>query len=117
MTIAVWQGVVIADSYDTVIVEGNHYFPPNTVRWDLLSPSSRRTSCPWKGVASYYDITIDGKTNRDAGWQYQTPKAAARSIRGHVAFWGGVRVLPDPAARAQRNDTRGRLRRLFSAGR
>ena len=75
MTEASWNVTVIAESEDTVVVEGNHYFPPDTVRWDLLTPSSRQTTCPWKHVARYYDITVDGKVNRHAAWQYQDPKA------------------------------------------
>jgi len=123
MAQATWNGAVIADSDDTVVVEGNHYFPPSSVNWDLLTPSSKQTTCPWKGVANYYDITVDGKTNRSAVWQYQTPKSAARNIQGHVAFWGGVRVSTRRAApehadeRSASEAPVGLLRRLFAGGR
>lgn len=117
MTYATWNGTVIAESDDTVVVEGNHYFPPDSINWDLLTASGRQTTCPWKGVASYYDITVDGKTNRAAAWQYQSPKPAAHAIKGHLAFWGGVRVTTsDPTAAAEQAPG-GTRRRLFARGR
>jgi uncharacterized protein (DUF427 family) len=73
-------------------VEGNHYFPIESVNADLLEPSSKRTSCPWKGEASYYSLNVDGNVNADAAWFYPTPKDAAKEIKGHVAFWRGVTV-------------------------
>ena len=94
MTQATWNDTLIAESDGTVVVEGNHYFPADSVRWDLLTPSSKQTVCAWKGVASYYDITVGGATNPAAVWQYQDPKPAASEIQGYVAFWGGVRVTP-----------------------
>jgi len=89
---ASWHGAVIADSDDTVIVEGNHYFPEVSVNRDFLEPSSTQTTCPWKGVASYYHVVIDGARNKDAAWYYASPKDAARQIAGRIAFWRGVGV-------------------------
>ena len=117
MTYAIWDDTVIAQSDGTVVVEGNHYFPPDSIEWDLLSANSRQTTCPWKGVARYYDITVDGKTNRAAAWQYQSPKAAARDIKGHLAFWGGVRVTDTDPAASDEQASGGTLRRLFARGR
>ncbi|MDQ1690436.1 MAG: hypothetical protein QOH56_4160 [Pseudonocardiales bacterium] len=89
---AVWNGTVIAASDDTVIVEGNHYFPLDSVADGVLSESDTHTLCPWKGKASYYSVKVDGKTNADAAWYYPTPKRAAEQITGRVAFWHGVTV-------------------------
>ena len=89
---AVWNGTVIAESDRTKVVEGNQYFPPDAVRREHLRESSTHTTCPWKGVASYYDVVVDGETNRDAAWYYPTPKDAARQIKDHIAFWRGVTV-------------------------
>ena len=89
---AIWKDVVIAESADTVVVEGNHYFPPASVRSDFLRPSDTQTSCPWKGVASYYDIVVHDAVNKDAAWHYPATKDAAKQIQGHVAFWRGVDV-------------------------
>ena len=91
---AIWNGVVIADSDDTVVVEGNHYFPAASVRREYLSDSATQTTCPWKGVASYYSLRVDGRDNVDAAWYYPEPKNAAEQIRGRIAFWRGVQVLP-----------------------
>jgi uncharacterized protein (DUF427 family) len=92
MARATWNGTVIAESERTVEVEGNQYFPIDAVRREHLRDSSTHTNCPWKGVASYYDVVVDGQVNKDAAWYYPTPKDAARQIAGHVAFWRGVRV-------------------------
>jgi uncharacterized protein (DUF427 family) len=92
MARALWNGTVIAESDATVMVEGNHYFPIESVNADLLQPSSKQTSCPWKGQASYYSIAVEGVVNADAAWYYPAPKDAAAEIRGHVAFWRGVTV-------------------------
>ena len=92
MARAIWNGVVIAESDATVVVEGNHYFPPQAVKREHLSASASHTVCPWKGTASYYDVVVDGSTNKDAAWYYPEPKAAARQIAGYIAFWRGVRV-------------------------
>ncbi len=91
---AVWNGAVIAESDRTVIVEGNHYFPPETVKRGYLTESTTHTVCPWKGLCSYYTIQVDGKTNRDGAWFYPDPKPAAANIKNHVAFWRGVKVVP-----------------------
>lgn len=92
MAKAVWNGVTIAESDETVIVEGNHYFPRAAVRADLLVPSATTTICPWKGTAHYYGIVVDGAENRDAAWYYPEPKPAAAEIRDRIAFWKGVEV-------------------------
>ena len=92
MVQARWNGAVIADSDDTVVVENNHYFPPESVRQDMLAGSRTTSSCPWKGTANYYDVVVDGRTNRDAAWHYDDPKTAAAEIAGYVAFWKGVEV-------------------------
>ena len=89
---AVWNGQVIAESDDTVVVEGNHYFPLASVREDVLVESATRTTCPWKGVASYYSLRSDGASSTDAVWTYPEPKAAAAELAGRVAFWKDVRV-------------------------
>jgi len=91
---AVWKGTVVAESPLTVVVEGNHYFPPDAVRREYLEKSPTRTLCPWKGVAAYYSLRVNGETIEDAAWTYADPKEAARHIRDHVAFWRGVRVEP-----------------------
>jgi uncharacterized protein (DUF427 family) len=89
---AVWNGTVIADSDNTVVVENNHYFPRASVRGDVLRNSDTQTRCPWKGQASYFDIEVDGQTLPDAAWYYPDPSEAAREIMDHVAFWKGVEV-------------------------
>ncbi len=89
---AVWNGEVIAESDETVVVEGNHYFPPESVNRELLDDSSAHTRCAWKGEASYFDVVVDGQVNRDAAWYYPEPKPAAAQIKDHVAFWRGVRI-------------------------
>ena len=89
---ATWHGTVIAESDDTIVVEGNHYFPRESVREDLLRPSDHTTFCPWKGHASYYSLEVDGEPNRDAVWFYPEPYPAALQIRDRVAFWHGVEV-------------------------
>ena len=90
---AVWNDVVIAESDDTVVVEGNHYFPLDSVDESLLKDSSKTTFCPWKGTASYYTLSVDGAENADAAWYYAEPNDAARQIAGRVAFWRGVQVI------------------------
>jgi len=94
MAKAIWNETVLAESDRTVEVEGNQYFPPDAVRREHLRDSTTHTTCPWKGIASYYDVVVDGQVNRDAAWYYPQPKEAARQIAGHVAFWHGVRVEP-----------------------
>jgi uncharacterized protein (DUF427 family) len=87
-----WNDTVIAESDKTVVVEGNHYFPADSVKQELLTPSQTTSVCPWKGTASYYSISVDGKENPDAAWYYPTPKDAAAQIKDHVAFWRGVSI-------------------------
>ncbi len=90
---AIWNGKVIAESKDIVDVEGNAYFPVESVNREFLKDSDTHTVCRWKGTASYYDLEVDGKTNADAVWYYPTPSELAGSIRGRVAFWKGVQVV------------------------
>ena len=89
---ATWHHTVLAESDDTIVVEGNHYFPPESIKSEHLRPSDTHTTCPWKGEASYYDIVVDKEVNRDAAWYYPRPKEAAKEIEGRVAFWKGVKV-------------------------
>ena len=91
---ATWKGAVLAEApADRVqVVEGNVYFPADAISRDHFTDSATQTVCPWKGTASYYDVVVDGETNRDAAWYYPEPKDAAANIRGHVAFWKGVQV-------------------------
>ena len=92
MARATWNGAVIAESNDTVVVENNHYFPRDSVHPELLSESDKHTVCPWKGTASYYSIIVDGQINADAAWYYPNPTPAAAQIVDHIAFWKGVTV-------------------------
>jgi uncharacterized protein (DUF427 family) len=89
---ATWNGAVIAQSDETIMVEGNHYFPPESVNAGLLHASSNHTRCPWKGTADYYDVVVDGNVNEGAAWFYPSPKPAASDIKNYVAFWRGVSV-------------------------
>ena len=95
---ACWQGVVVAESDQTIVVEGNYYFPMDSVKADLLSDTRTRTLCPWKGLARYKDVTANGITARNAAWYYPRPFPFARKIKGHLAFWNGVVVAPVRAA-------------------
>lgn len=90
---AIWNGAVIAESDDTVVVEGNHYFPADSVNREYLVDSDKHTVCPWKGTASYFTLEVDGRRNEDAAWYYPTPNSAAQKIEGRVAFWRGVEVV------------------------
>ena len=108
---AIWNGEVIAESEDTVALEGNHYFPRSALREELLRPSDRQTVCPWKGVASYLDVVVDGEVSRAAAWYYPDPSPAAAGIAGRVAFWRGVRVVDDDSGAD--GGRRGRLARLL----
>ncbi|MBC8074702.1 MAG: DUF427 domain-containing protein [Chloroflexales bacterium] len=92
MAKATWNGVTIAESNDGVVVEGNYYFPLESVNRAYLHDSATHTVCPWKGTASYYDVVIDGAVNKDAAWYYPEPKDAAKQITSHIAFWKGVEV-------------------------
>lgn len=89
---AIWNGKVLAESDKTVLVEGNHYFPFESVKKEFLEESNIKSTCPWKGTASYYNIKVDGKINKDAAWYYSEPSEAAKSIKNHIAFWKGVDV-------------------------
>ena len=91
---ATWNGAVIAESDDPVVLEGNHYFPESSLNRDHVTFSNHRTSCPWKGQASYYSLLVNGELNTDAAWYYPDPKPEADEIRGRVAFWKGVQVAP-----------------------
>ncbi len=92
MAKAVWEGVVLAESDAGIVVEGNYYFPPESVNQDYLQESATHTRCPWKGIASYYNVVANGATNEDAAWYYPSPSPAAKNIQGHIAFWRGVTV-------------------------
>jgi uncharacterized protein (DUF427 family) len=92
MVKAVWNGVTIAESDATVVVEGNHYFPLEAVRQEVLRPSATTSRCPWKGTANYYSVEVAGAVNPDAAWYYAEPLAEAADIKGRVAFWKGVKV-------------------------
>jgi uncharacterized protein (DUF427 family) len=89
---AMWNGAVLAESDATIVVEGNHYFPPDAIRSEHFLDSITQTTCAWKGVASYYDVVVGGQVNKDAAWYYPAPKPAAKQITGYVAFWRGVKV-------------------------
>jgi uncharacterized protein (DUF427 family) len=92
MAKAVWKDTVLAESGQTVVVEGNHYFPRDSVDAKYLRPSDTHSVCPWKGTASYHHVEVDGERNPDAAWYYPDPKPAASEIRDRIAFWKGVRV-------------------------
>ena len=94
--VATWNGAVLAESDRTVRVEGNHYFPPESVRWEHLERSPRTTRCWWKGTAAYWTVRVANAENADAAWAYPDPSDAARNIRDHVAFWRGVAVQEVP---------------------
>lgn len=89
---ATWRGATLAESEDTVVVEGNHYFPADSINREYFQVSEKHTTCPWKGEASYYDVSVDGETNSGAAWYYPQPKEAAQQIAGRIAFWKGVEV-------------------------
>ncbi|MDP9130260.1 MAG: DUF427 domain-containing protein [Candidatus Binatota bacterium] len=89
---AVWQNTVVAESNETIVVEGNHYFPLESIKKDCFAPSDTHSTCPWKGLASYYHVKVGDQVNQDAAWFYPEPKEAAGSIKNYVAFWRGVAV-------------------------
>ena len=89
---AIWNDQIIAESNDTIVVENNHYFPIESVKAEYLENTNTHTTCPWKGLASYYTLNVDGKKNQDAAWYYPQPKEAANHITNYVAFWKGVKV-------------------------
>ncbi len=90
---AIWNDTVIAESADTVVVEGNHYFPPESVKKEHLAPSATHTTCGWKGVASYHDVVVGAEVNKDAAWFYPDAKPEAANVKGRIAFWKGVKVV------------------------
>lgn len=89
---AMWNGVVLAETPRTKVVEGNHYFPPESLNREYFTDSPSKSLCPWKGVARYYTVIVDGVPNPDAAWYYSHPTFLARRIKNHVAFWNGVTV-------------------------
>ena len=89
---ATWNDTIIAESDNTIVVENNHYFPADSIKKEFFSPSTTHSSCPWKGMASYFSVEVDGKINKDAAWFYPEPKHAAKQIQNFVAFWKGVKV-------------------------
>ena len=91
---AIWNNTVIAESNETVVVENNHYFPRSAVNSKYLADSDTHSTCPWKGLASYFSLVVDGKENKDAAWYYANPRPAADNIKDHVAFWKGVTIQP-----------------------
>jgi uncharacterized protein (DUF427 family) len=92
MARAIWKDAVLAESDKTIVVEGNHYFPPDSINREHFKPSSTHTTCSWKGTASYYNVEVNGAVNKDAAWYYPTPLDAVKQIAGYVAFWKGVQV-------------------------
>ena len=90
---AIWNNKILAESNETIIIEGNHYFPPNSINKELFVESGTHTVCPWKGTANYYTLEVDGKRNDDAAWYYPIASAEAKSIEGHIAFWKGVQIV------------------------
>ncbi|WP_192823590.1 DUF427 domain-containing protein [Rufibacter sp. LB8] len=90
---AIWKNTILAESDSTVELEGNHYFPADTLNWDYFKPSDRHSTCPWKGEANYYNIQIGNFENKDAAWTYPQAKEKAKPIEGYVAFWKGVQVV------------------------
>lgn len=92
---AIWNNTVIAESEKTVVIEGNHYFPEETIKKEYFKDSDTHTTCPWKGIASYYSLEVDGQINKDAAWYYPKTSELAKSIEGKVAFWKGVQVVED----------------------
>ena len=89
---ATWESMVLAESDKTIVIEGNHYFPPDSIKRQYFHESQKHTTCPWKGVASYYHVRVGEHSNEDAAWYYPEPKVAAKSIKNYVAFWHGVKV-------------------------
>jgi uncharacterized protein (DUF427 family) len=90
---AIWNNEVVAESNETIVVEGNHYFPPHSIKKEFFTNSDTHTVCPWKGTASYYTLIVNGKENKDAAWYYPETSELAKNIKGYVAFWKGVEVV------------------------
>jgi uncharacterized protein (DUF427 family) len=99
---AVWNDAVVADSDQTIVVEGNHYFPEESLNQEFFTPTSTHTICPWKGRASYYTVDVDGVASADAAWYYPKPSPLARKVEGRVAFWRGVQVRRAPERQTSR---------------
>jgi uncharacterized protein (DUF427 family) len=89
---AIWNNQVLAESDETLVIEGNHYFPPNSLQREFFAPAEKKTMCSWKGEASYYDLVVDGSENAAAAWCYPEPKSGASEIKDYVAFWRGVEI-------------------------
>jgi len=89
----IWNNKILAESADTIIIEGNHYFPASSIKKEFFKNSGTQSICPWKGTASYYSIEVDGETNEDAAWYYPDASAEAKNIEGHIAFWKGVQII------------------------
>ena len=89
---AIWNGTVLAESDKTIVVEGNHYFPPESLKKEFFQGSDTHTTCGWKGIASYYNVVVNGEVNKDAAWYYPDPKEAAGQIKNYIGFWKGVKV-------------------------
>ncbi|MCR9295137.1 MAG: DUF427 domain-containing protein [bacterium] len=104
---AIWNGKVVAESDATQMVEGNHYFPPDSIRSEYFLPSSTTSVCGWKGQAHYYSLQVEGKNNPDAAWYYPEPKEKAANIRGHIAFWKGVSVEDTPGQAVEEHESGG----------
>ena len=104
---AIWNGQVIAESDETEMVEGNHYFPPDAIKPEYFEPTDMTTTCAWKGTANYYTLNVDGQQNPNAAWYYADPKPAADNIRGYIAFWKGVEIEPTAGQRVNRSDSSG----------
>lgn len=92
---AIWNGKIIAESNETIVIENNHYFPVGSVKKEFLKNSETHTVCPWKGQASYYNLVVEGKTNIDAAWYYPQPRPLAKNIQNYIAFWKGVQVVKE----------------------
>lgn len=90
---AIWKGIIIAESDETIMIEGNHYFPAESIKKEYFAPSETHTDCPWKGTASYYHVEVNGDVNKDAAWYYPQTKEGAKQLEGMVAFWKGVEVV------------------------
>jgi uncharacterized protein (DUF427 family) len=90
---AIWNGATLAESNETIVIEGNHYFPESSINKEYFIPSETNTVCGWKGTASYYDVAVGGKTNKDAAWFYPSPKTEVKEIENYIAFWKGVEVV------------------------
>ncbi|MDH3710626.1 MAG: DUF427 domain-containing protein [Cyclobacteriaceae bacterium] len=90
---AIWNDQVLAESDQTIVIEGNHYFPPDSVKWEFFEKSDTHSVCPWKGQASYHHVMVNGQNNPDAAWYYPDPKEAAKGFKDYIAFWKGVEVV------------------------